>query len=511
MEPEVLRVNETGNLDIKLDDADSVELVSVPEVKNLEIKYAGTARKFEFVNGRTWSGMVLQLRVRARAEGSYTIPPIKVRVDGKVIETAPVKVRVKKTIDTPEGGKSMAFGLIVPARNHVRAGEPVLVRYYLLHTGVDLRSKGSFRKIPVANGAVLEDIEETIDDEPMQLKGTTFTKTHLATMIMTPVKQGSITIEGGTFVVEAMKPFGFMRVPRNVKVRFDSVTVKSAPLPVDGKPADFRGDVGHFSITLDDIRKSIRPFQEARFTVTVKGSGSIHTLSPPALLKGLDEVKVITSQGARSIKPGKNTIEGSREFVYTLIPSSPGTYSPGPVGFSYFDTRENRYVTRTTDSILLEVTGTPRPEDDTTKEGSDPGEESAFNLTGIIIAATGAVMVIGIFMGLLVYMDRKKIQSIDEKNGVDVSPAPGPKQTVRNTHEVGIDLRRLQNMLRRSLRREDTGQFLSLAEKLTAGSGQPGMAELKEEIYRFRYGGQQPTLEQCHDLHNRIHEILRKG
>ncbi len=510
MEPEVLRVKETGNLDIRLDDADSVELVSVPEVKNLEIEYAGTARKFEFVNGRTWSGMVLQLRVMARAKGNYTIPPIKIRVDGKVQTTGPVTFKVKKTVNAPSGGESMAFGMLVPSRNRVYGGEPVLLRYYLLHTGVDIRGKGSFRKMPVANGAVLEEIEESIDDAPMRLKGSTFTKTHLATMIMTPVKQGEVTIEGGTFVVEVMKPFGFMRVPRHMKVRFESAAVKSLPLPGAGQPVDFKGDVGHFSITMDDASKTTRIFEEARFTVTVKGSGSIHTLSPLELLNKPDEVKVISSQGASSVAPAQNTVAGSREFIYTLIPSKPGTYRCGPARFSYFDTGQNRYVTRSTDTIVLEVTGKAPPADDRAENGRVPGKDFTTGLTGIIIAAGGAVVVIGLVLGVLMYLDRKKIHDIDKHTARDTSPPPRPRQDRSDTPADDIQLRQLQNMMRRSLRREDTGQFLSLAEKMTAGSGQPGMTELKEEIYRFRYGGEHPGLDQCHHLYNRIQEILRK-
>ncbi len=511
MEPEVLRVNETGSLDIRVDDADSVELMSVPGVKNLDIEYAGTARKFEFVNGRTWSGMVIQMRVRASAEGSYTIPPIKIRVDGEVQKTRPVTFKVRKTVDAPSGGESMAFGMIVPARNRVRAGEPVLVRYYLLHSGIDLRNMGSFRKMPVANGAVLEETEESIDDEPIRLKGSNFTKTHLATMILTPVKEGEITIEGGTFVVEVMKPFGFMRVPRHMKVRFESVTVNSLPLPEKGQPADFKGDVGHFSITMDDASKKVRLFEEARFTVTVKGSGSIHTLSPPVFLNQPDEVKVITSQGAGSAAPAQNTIEGSREFTYTLIPSAPGTYRCGPARLSYFDTGKNRYITKSTGSIVLEVTGKTLPADDSEEKGTDTGEDTTAGLTGIILAVGGGIAVIGLVLGVLMYLDRKKLQVIDEDIPRDVSPPPRLQKTDSDTHKDEIELRQLQNMMRRSLRRENTGQFLSLAEKMTAISGQPGMAALKEEIYRFRYGGEHPTMEQCHDLYNRIHEILRKG
>jgi len=511
MEPETLRVNETGSLDIRLDDADSVKLVSVPEVKGLKIEYAGTARNFEMVNGRIWSGMILQMRVRANAKGSYTIPPIRIRVDGKVQTTEPITFKVKKTIDAPSGGERMAFGIMVPSRTRVHGGEPVLLRYYLLHTGVDIRGRGGFRKMPVANGAVLEEIEESIDDEPIRLKGSTFTKTHLATMIMTPVKQGEVTIEGGTFVVEVMKPFGFMRVPGHMKFRFESATVKSLPLPLKGRPVDFKGDVGHFSITMDDASKKVRTFEEARFTVTVKGSGSIHTLSPPELFNKPDEVKVISAQGASSAAPAQNTVAGSREFIYTLIPSKPGTYRCGPVGFSYFDTVLNRYVTRSTGSIVLEVTGKTPNADDGTEKGPDTEKDTSAGLTGIIIAGAGGVLVIVLVMGVLMYLDRKKIRDVDEENARSVSPPPRPAQARRDIPADDIQLRQLQNMMRRSLRREETGQFLSLAEKMTAISGYPGMAELKEEIYRFRYGGEQPTLEQCQDLYNRMHEILRKG
>ena len=514
IEPEMLRVNETASLDIRVSGADSAEVISVPKVKGLSIKYRGTARKFEFVNGRTWSGLVLQFSVKAGSEGSFTIPPVKVRVEGQVQQTSPVTLKVKKALKgTPSKGDPVAFGLVVPSRERVYTGQPLLLRYYLVHRGIDLRDIGRFRKMPVASGAVLEEIDETISDQQITLKGSSFTKTHLATMVLTPVATGTIRVKGGTIVVQSTRPFGFMRVPDNMGVDFDSVTVQARKLPAAGQPARYHGDVGGFSLELDNRGQSLKPYQEARFTLSVEGTGSIHTLAPPEMVSGNKDIKVMVREGEKNIIPDDDTVKGTREFIYTLVPSAPGEYTVGPVRFSYFHTGKKRYVTETAGPVRLTVTGSPvKHGEKRSKETKGTQKKTENHVLDIAMAVAGTLMFLGLLLGVIIYLDRRKISEAEQAENAAVKGNHArEKQGRQPKTEEETDLRPLMLQLRRSLRGDDTGKFLSQAEKIISHLEGDEAAELRKEIYSYRYGGVHPDSQSLEALYQRLTRLVEKN
>ncbi len=514
IEPEVLRVNESASLDIKISDAGNAEVISVPEVKKLTIKYRGTARKFEFVNGRTWSGLVLQFSVKAGSEGSFTIPPVKIRINGQVQQTPPVTLKVKKALKgTPSEGKAVAFGLVAPSRERVYTGQPLLLRYYLVHRGIDLRDTGRFRKMPAASGAVLEEMDETISHQQITLKGSSFTKTHLATMVLTPVSTGTIRVEGGTFVVESTRPFGFMRVPDNMGVDFDSVAIRALKLPAAGQPAGYHGDVGRFTMKLDGRGQSLKPFQEARFTLSVEGTGSIHTLAPPEIGGDVKDLKVMVGEGATNTIPADDTVKGSREFIYTLIPSAPGEYTVGPVRFSYFHSGKKRYVTETAGPMRLTVTGAPVKKDEERPGDTTGAEKKTGNhVLDIVLAVAGTVVLVGLLLGIIIYIDRRKIRELKQaENAAVKGDHVKEKRAGQVEAEEGMDLRPLLLQLRRSLRGDDTEKFLSQAEKIVTHLEGNEAAELRNEIYSYRYGGVQPANHSLDTLYQKLTRIAEKN
>ena len=94
------------------------------------------------------------------------------------------------------------------------------------------------------------------------------------------------------------------------------------PLPETGRPDDFSGNVGNFSLDLKFDRSLLKTFDERRISVTVSGEGNFLSMAAPELTVP-QGVKVIRGDGQFSFKVEKQTVRGSKEFVFTVIPEKP--------------------------------------------------------------------------------------------------------------------------------------------------------------------------------------------
>ena len=65
-----------------------------PEVPGLSIRQAGTSQSVSTINGRMSREVQYQFVIIPEKEGTYTIPPVVMTVDGKKQQTLPIEFRV---------------------------------------------------------------------------------------------------------------------------------------------------------------------------------------------------------------------------------------------------------------------------------------------------------------------------------------------------------------------------------------------------------------------------------
>jgi hypothetical protein len=162
-------------------------------------------------------------------------------------------------------------------------------------------------------------------------------------------------------------PFGssffqnFFSNGRQRVLRSDPIKVKVLPLPSEGRPADFRGDVGRYRISaaLDRAKTSLH--EPVTLTVTIEGEGNINALStpePPALA-GLKAYETLSSL---NIDKSGWKVRGSKVFKTVLKPEVSGRLQIPAIPFSFFDPETRSYRTTQTEPLSLSVA---------------PGEESS--------------------------------------------------------------------------------------------------------------------------------------
>ncbi|HEY7697538.1 MAG TPA: BatD family protein [Vicinamibacteria bacterium] len=128
------------------------------------------------------------------------------------------------------------------------------------------------------------------------------------------------------------------------------------PLPTDGRPANFSGAVGQYELGLEVDKEKVAAGDPLTVDVVVQGQGNLKTVEVPELP---------TPQNFRAYEPKTEEklaatpsgFGGEKRWEFVLVPSSPGRYQVGPLSFSYFDPKTERYVETSADPVTLEVEG----------------------------------------------------------------------------------------------------------------------------------------------------------
>jgi hypothetical protein len=132
--------------------------------------------------------------------------------------------------------------------------------------------------------------------------------------------------------------------------------LKIQPVPVDGRPAEFLGGVGRFSLAAEAVPGVVRVGQELDFRIKVTGPGAWGMNQRPDLARFNR-----TALGLRiEAKDDETKTEPpERTFVYRLRPTRSGEAILPPVVITAFDPASSRFVTQKTRGVPLRVVAVP--------------------------------------------------------------------------------------------------------------------------------------------------------
>ncbi len=143
---------------------------------------------------------------------------------------------------------------------------------------------------------------------------------------------------------------------KDVKVHLKSSPVKITvlPLPEEGKPADFGGAVGNFTMNGKLDKTDITTDDVLTYKLTITGSGNLKLFEAPSmsLPNGLS---AFDPQITDTITGRTTTISGSKIITYTITPKTPGDYTIPSMSFSYFNPQAGKYVTLNTEPVNVHV------------------------------------------------------------------------------------------------------------------------------------------------------------
>ncbi len=496
----MVEVGDTTSLKVKLSgDPGDVKPLKYPSVPGLRIEYSGMERSFEYINGKSWSGVKLIFMVTALRKGNYRIPPFVFQRAGQRMLSREVALAVTGAGTGAEGGgeESPAVADIKSSvelsSGTAYVGQPIIMRYYLLTAGLRA-TVHRFNEHPETKGFAIKMIEDPAHTREGGREGG-FDRAHIVTFALIPAGAGAYRVGGGSATVSVEAPirrrrddfFGlnFPGISRPQELPFDSKPVTIIPLPAQGRPDKFQGDIGSFVIRAEYGPEKLKVYEEKKVTITIEGSGNLVTMTKPHVEKEVPGLKILSEEGESVITLEGGRLRGSKKFIFTFVPEKAGDINPGRIRFSFFNPESARYETAETKDISFTATG------DGSKSGTrfdNEAEEKKLDLNPlyfvlIVLAVAGTIV-------FVVLWERKRYSLV--ANGSGFGREEDVKQETVDDRDYSAEAMHLAE-------RGDSEGFLRAAEKALHqarekfGGSIPEdvesvMTHIKEEIYGYKFG-----------------------
>ena len=340
---------------------------------------------YQMINGHTssTSSITYTYIVAATKNGTYTIPPAHVVVNGKSIASNAIKIQVSGTSQSgssarqrqndDDGGEmrdagshisgSDLFIKVTANKKRIHEQEPVLLTYkvYTLVQLTQLRGD-----MPDLKSFYTQEV-----DLPQQknftienVNGRPYRTCTWSQYVMFPQMTGKLQIPSITFegiVIQQNRnvdPFeaffnggsGYVEVKK--KIVAPGIEIQVDPLPT--RPANFSGGVGQFNVSAQLNKTETKANDPVSMRIIVSGTGNLKLIKQPIvnIPKDFDKYDPkITDQ----TKLTANGLEGSKIYDILIVPRHQGKYEIPPVEFTYFNTATNKYETAKSEGFTLDV------------------------------------------------------------------------------------------------------------------------------------------------------------
>jgi hypothetical protein len=365
------------------------------------------------VNGNMSQYKGISYVLQPKKTGVLTIRSATATVDGQLMHTSPLQITV---LAQSSAGGSSAPGfsplpdpswptaqppvdmdeLIRPGENisekirknfFIRVevsktdcylGEPIVATYKLY---ARLRSESRVTKHPSLNGFSVYDMVDPSEDRVgvEKYNGKNYSVHIIRKTQLIPLQPGDITLDpmeldNDIYLIKAgagpakTAPSGLRGLldrlfepeesgtpfTQHLVIESKPVTIHVRPLPEEGKPADFNGAVGKYSLgaTLDS--KEVDTGDAAILSVTVKGTGNLPVINSPVVNwpAGMESYDMSSKE---NIDKANAPLGGTKTFNYSFIASKPGSFTVPPIQMSYFDPAARVYKNISSDPVSITV------------------------------------------------------------------------------------------------------------------------------------------------------------
>lgn len=356
-----LSYNQTSELQLVFDDCEPKDEPAVPAVPGLQIQSVGQSSNMSIVNGSVSQSVVITYHARASQRGALTIPTFSVNTSKGRVDVPAVTYQVG---DATVGQGNLPLEAVAKSTfdvpKEVWAGEVFKLEYSLNIGRRYFNSLGN--NLPDWNPAPLA-VEEWSKPDGMETVIGGERRAIISYKTRAVIKQpGATTLNPASQLVNlttGTQSFGFFARPSLEQFTIPSSrpTIAVRPLP-GGAPTSFSGAVGQFTLQSKIVPAGASVGEPITWTLTLAGTGNwpdIHGLPSRDVSR---DFHVVQPQARRTPKEGLLFDATMTEDV-VLIPTQPGSYTLGPVTWTYFDPAKGSYQTVTTDKVVVVVSAPP--------------------------------------------------------------------------------------------------------------------------------------------------------
>ncbi len=382
----VVAVGQRFNLTFTLNNAESdnvqLPLESLSDFTILYGPQQSTSQSFQSINGQVTrnSATTYTYVLMPKKEGSYTISSAKATVGDKIIRSNALVIKVIKgeanANQNAQQSQSSSNGMKISDDDLFIRTELSKTKMYeqeqfiattKVYYRVGLRGFDDY-KLPEYKGFISQEIEvpEAKRQSKENVNGKVYNTYILKQCVLIPQKSGVQELEKGniTAVVQVRVQGGgggffgdmfasYRELKKNLTI--PGVKINVQELPKNGKPADFNGAVGSFSMNTSITPEDGYKTNDAiTIKVKINGSGNLKYAKDPNITFPTD-FELYDPKVTSKIKASDAGLNGSKETEYLAIARYPGEYVIPSAEFSYFDIKSKTYKTLKTPEYKINV------------------------------------------------------------------------------------------------------------------------------------------------------------
>ena len=383
---------------LEADGRQVLESYRPPTVPDFEVLHQSTqqGQQWNIFNGTQVMRRteIHQYVLRPRKKGLLVIGPAVVRINGKELQTKPIKILASNpprnsanppppnpgTVTPPQVGAApeSARGdedLFIDARvdkAKIYVGEQ-LTATWRIFTRADIIKYRNLSE-PKHEDFWSEDLFSPgghLSWDRTTVKGRDYVVALLMKKALFPLKAGKLTIS--SLEAEATTLETAFYANASASRKSSPISVEVMPLPADGRPAGFESaNVGQFQLQASVDRDKIVAGAAVTWKVTLRGTGNIRQVRLPKLGK-VDGWKLYEPTVRENITPGE-PMQGEKVYTFIAQPERGGTLALPAIALPYFDPATAKYATTSTNPINVTIEGDP------SKVGNAPVAPSADNV-----------------------------------------------------------------------------------------------------------------------------------
>ncbi len=201
---------------------------------------------------------------------------------------------------------------------------------------------------PSFTGFWSEELSDQQTNYSTEAAGRPYRVTELQTVLV-PTVTGEVTIEPAGLSI----PGDFF--DSGIELQTQPIALNVQPLP-ENAPDSFRGAVGQFDIEAWTDVQQIDADDTVTLSVAITGAGNLETMPDPVWTEG-DEWRAFDSEATVNSQFIDGRLQGSRTYERVLVPTEGGDLLLPAIEFSYFNPQTESYETKSTEPIIINVTG----------------------------------------------------------------------------------------------------------------------------------------------------------
>ena len=382
--PRAFSTQQPARLVITVEGRQDADIV-LPKIEGIVFHERGQSSQFQMINGKTTSSISYNYLVQATKPGSYTLPPILLKTKSGTQKSQPLSFTVTNSApklpqhQQPPGsaqkqdiqGEDAAFIKLLPEKEAIFVGEvvPTTIKAYFSR-----RVRFKFNALPelVGEGILLD----SLSSEPLQQDERINNTPYLVLTwksSLTGIKEGVQDLKvvmdvsmlvrstqqrrrlpgfGGSFQDDFFDDFFGRYENQPIMLESPGISMRIHALPETGKPDQFSGAIGNFSMDIEAQPTKISEGDPITLTMTISGEGNFNNVSAPLLTES-DGLKIYSPTA--SSPPGDTVEEEVKTFEQAVIITDPYRDHLPPLAFTYFDPEKKQYETLLSDPIAVSI------------------------------------------------------------------------------------------------------------------------------------------------------------